>query len=168
MKHSRSFSILLLSIFVFSAFASDELAPDEELYLQGAGAFDRGDFGVAATNFQLLLKHHPGSSLVCPTLFALAETYYSLQQYKKALSFIERITPSCAQTLGKGKVHWRRAWIFYYMDRLEEAKAAFRKAGSSSDVKDPEQESEAAKITIDDKGVHIVQGEATKNKTKKN
>ncbi len=134
MKHSRSFSILLLSIFVFSAFASDELAPDEELYLQGAGAFDRGDFGVAATNFQLLLKHHPGSSLVCPTLFALAETYYSLQQYKKALSFIERITPSCAQTLGKGKVHWRRAWIFYYMDRLEEAKAAFRKAGSSSDL----------------------------------
>lgn len=149
----RWFTLVLLVSTVVYARETEQLAPDEELYMQGATAFDRGDFGVAATNFDLLLKRHPSSSLVCPTFFALSETYYSLQQYSKALSHIERITPTCSQQIGKGRVNWRKAWILYHLDRLEAAGAAFRNAYSSNDL--PQQDRVAAMVMVGDVAMEL-------------
>lgn len=133
---------------MLAALAGEPFAPDEELYIQGASAFDRGDFGVAATTFQQLVARHPSSALVCPAHFALAETYYSLQQYQKALAEADRIDGSCEAKLGRGAVRWRRAWILYHLDRLDEAADAFRQASASPDL--PLDDQTAALVMVGD------------------
>jgi len=126
----------------------DTFAPDEELYFQGAQAFDRGDFGVVSSSLQQLLLRHSSSPLVCPAHYALAETYYSLQQYQKALAEVDRIDGSCETKVGRGRVRWRKAWILYHMERLGEAGEAFREASTSPDLSQDDQS--AALIMVGD------------------
>ncbi len=116
------------------ALAEGAFAPDQELYVRAAQAFERGDFVTAAMVFRDLLVRHPSSSLVCPTHYALAETYYSLQHYDKALAELGQVDTACETRVGRGRIRWRQAWALYQLGRLAEAKEAFRLASTSPDL----------------------------------
>lgn len=119
--------------------AADTLRPDQELYLQGANAFDSGEYTTAVSSFQRLLKDHPGSALVCPSHYALAETFYSIQRYAQALQQLNRISAACARQVGRGKVLFRKAWALYRLDRQDQAGGVFNQAAASTGLDTNEQ-----------------------------
>ncbi|MBN1424546.1 tetratricopeptide repeat protein [Candidatus Fermentibacteria bacterium] len=146
----------LLALCLLLIGGGETLAPDQELYLQGAQAFDRDDFGVAMTSFEALLHRHSSSSLACPAHYALAETYYSLQQYQKALAELDAVDSPCETRVGRGRVQWRRAWVLYHLGRLPAAGEAFQQASTSPDLSANDQT--AAMVMVGD--VAMEQGRA--------
>jgi len=133
-------AICMILIIASAVLAAEELRPDQEIFLDGAKAFDAGQYTTAAELFERLQRSYPNSPLACPCRYALAEVYYSLQRYAPAMRELNGMDASCIRLIGRGKVLLRKAWALYHMDRRDEAGRLFLSAVESGGIAEREQQ----------------------------
>lgn len=99
----RGFATLLLLALIFSpaAFAEDPPTADQ-VFQQGADAFQAGKYDEAAKKFEAILAQGPTGDALDTLLFTLASTYFNQKNATKAEEYYNRCVKEFPQ--GKNKV----------------------------------------------------------------
>lgn len=96
---SRISGIIFLFATCVPLTAAPQEASPEDLFKQGAAAFQSGDYATATTNFESVLSLGPTGEALETILFTLASTYYNQKNLPKAEEYYNR----CLKEFPDGK-----------------------------------------------------------------
>jgi len=104
-----------------SAISSGPLDPAEEQYLLAVGLYGRGDWTLAAREFQRFLRQYPQHPHAARANFLLAEALLQLGQYEDALQRFTEYLRQEPQGLWAGKALFRSGEAAFFAGKSQQA-----------------------------------------------
>ncbi len=136
MKPPKSILKLILSVIIVGeislAGAADAQKSPEDLFREGAAAFQSGDYAGAAKSFEAVLGEGPTGEALETVLFTLASTYFNQKDLKKAEEYYGRCLKEFPEGKNKTKALIAISQIQTQTGRKAEAEQTLKKASEGT------------------------------------